>query len=295
MTATSSKARPTIGLVLGAGGVRGCAHAGVVSVLEEAGIPIDLVVGASVGSIFGLGVAAAVPAQQIVETVRASTALDMLRFYTGRLRSDRRNPIARMLLAAGEGKEFADLPVPFAVMATDMETGEPTALSCGPVLRAIEASIALPFIARPVAIDGRYYLDGGLLNTAPVEVARQMGADYIIAVCLGLNYTAPRVVRERPWTRPVFERIGRQRRPAGGRLHDQFRFGCRLYAATYDPLPPAQGADIAIWPTLGKLNPNSMVGAQFCLEQGIEAGRAALPEIERWMMSSRDSPQQETA
>src|SRR5206468_1243235 len=107
--------------VLGAGGVRGCAHAGVVSVLAEAGIPINLVVGASVGSIFGLGVTAGLPPERIVQTVRDSTPLDMFRFYSGRLRSDRRNPIARMLITAGGRKEFADLPVPFAVVATDME------------------------------------------------------------------------------------------------------------------------------------------------------------------------------
>jgi predicted acylesterase/phospholipase RssA len=283
----SHRSRPSIGLVLGAGGTRGGAHAAVISVLAEAGIPIDLVVGASVGSIFGLGVAAGVPAERIIRLVQESSTLDMIRFYVGRLRPGGDNPIARLLLEAGEGKEFSDLPLPFAVMATDMETGRPTVLDRGPVLPAVQASIALPFIARPVELGGRYYLDGGLLDTAPVKVARQMGAERVIAVCLGYNYTAPLFLRRRPWTHRHLERLGTQRRPVAGRMRDQIRFGCRLYAASYTPPIPAEDADVVIWPEFGKVGPNSMSGLHFCFEQGLQAARAALPTIERLVCSMR--------
>ncbi|HEX8919604.1 MAG TPA: patatin-like phospholipase family protein, partial [Chloroflexota bacterium] len=143
--ATHSSKRK-VGLVLGAGGIRGCAHAGVIQVLHEAGVPIDLVVGASVGSIFGLGMAAEAPTEHIVRAARDATPLDMFLFYAGRLRTDRRNLAARLLREAGEGKTFADLPLPFAVMATDMTTHQTVAIDHGPVLPAVEASIALPFI-----------------------------------------------------------------------------------------------------------------------------------------------------
>jgi len=276
---TDPTSHPTTGLVLGAGGIRGCAHAGVISVLREAGVPIDLVVGASVGAMFGLAVAAGLPTQRI-EVARDATPWDLFRFYAGRLRANRSNPIARMLLEAGDGKDFSDLELPFAVLGTDMATGAPTVLNSGPVLPAVHASIALPFIARPVAVDNGFYFDGGLMDTAPIWVARQMGAERVISVCLGLNYGAPETLRRLPWTRQIVARLGNQPGPVTGCFRDQIRFGCRLFAASYDPPPPARDADVNIWPEFHGLNPNSIFGARFCFEQGLNAAREALPEIQ---------------
>lgn len=264
--------RPRLGLVLGAGGIRGCSHPGVMAVLDEAGVRFDLVVGASVGALFGLGLAAGLPPRHIVQVVRDSTPADVARFYAGRLRPGRSNPIARMMVEAGEGKNFDDLALPFAVTATDMETGRPVVINSGPVLDAVQASIALPLIARPVPLKGRYYLDGGLFDTAPVRAARALGAERVVAVCLGYNYHAPAFFRQRPWLRGVLTRAGRQLGTPGPRLHDQVRFVCRMIAASYDPPLPDDG-DITIRPDLGPLDPNSMVGAQFCLEQGFAAAR----------------------
>jgi predicted acylesterase/phospholipase RssA len=266
--------------VLGAGGIRGCAHAGVITVLREAGVPIDVVVGASVGAIFGLALAAGLSTERIAQLATSAGPLDLFRFYAGRLRTDARNPIGRLVAEAAAGKTFADLALPFAVLGTDMDTGQATALESGPVLPAVQASIALPFIARPVTIDNGVYLDGGLLDTAPVHVARRMGADVVIAVCLGYNYCAPRFLRRRPWTRSLLERAGRQRQPSRGGIRDQLRFSCRLYAACYDPPLPGEDADVAIWPEFYGLSPNSMFGTAFCFQQGVAAAREALPEIQ---------------
>jgi NTE family protein len=248
----------------------------VIQALHEANVQVDLVVGASVGSIFGLGLAAGISYEYMVRVVRESRPIDLFRFYAGRLRAGRSNPIARMLHEAGDGKTFADLLLPFAVTVTDMETGRPVVVDSGPVLEAVEASIAIPFVARPARLGDRCYLDGGLMDTAPVSVARAMGADRVIAVLLGYNYCAPHFLRRRPWTRSALERLGRQRRPISGRFPDQLRFGFRLYALSYEPRIPGGDADIAIWPKLGNLNPNSMFGAQFCLEQGYRAAREVL-------------------
>ena len=275
-----------IGLVLGAGGIRGCAHAGVIAVLREAGVPVDLVVGASVGAMFGLALAAGLPTKRVVQAARDAHPMDLFRFYAGRLRTSGANPIARMLLEAGDGKEFSDLDLPFAVLGTDMQTGKPVVLDSGPVLPAVQASIALPFIARPVAVNGGIYLDGGLIDAAPTWVARQMGAERVIAVLLGLNYAAPEILRRRPWTHRLLTRLGSQHGPISGCFHDQLRFGCRLFAASYHPLPPSQDADVGIWPEFNGLNPNSIFGARFCFEQGVAAAREALPEIERWSAGS---------
>ncbi|MBV9278478.1 MAG: patatin-like phospholipase family protein [Chloroflexi bacterium] len=275
------RSRQKVGLVLGAGGVRGCAHAGVIEVLREAGVEVDVVVGASIGAMFGLAVAARWPTDRIVTPAREATSADLVRFYASRLRTSAANPISRYVYEVGAGKTFADLPLPFAVVASDMAAGRLVVLDSGPVLPAVEASIALPFIARPVALGDTFFLDGGLLDSVPVHVARRMGADRVIAVCLGSNFKPPHFLRKRPWTRPWLERIGAQSHPARGRWRDQIRFGCRLYAASYDPPLPAQEADVAIWPEFGRIGPNSMYGGSFCYRQGVSAARAALPNILR--------------
>lgn len=267
---------PRTALVLGAGGIRGCAHPGVISVLREADVPIDMVVGASVGSMFGLALAAGVPVERMIETVRSVRPVDIFRFYAGRLNPRGKDPIARLLYEAGEGKEFSDLEIPFVVAATDMESGRPVIINSGPVLDAVRASICLPFVARPVHIGGRYHLDGGLVDTAPVAAARELGAERVIAVCLGGNLRAPAWLRRRPWTRAALQRVGRQRRPGGARLPDVLRFSARLYATCFDPPVPAQDADVLIWPDFGSLSPNSIFGAQFALQQGFEAAQAAV-------------------
>lgn len=273
--------RPTVGLVLGAGGIRGCAHAGVIKVLRDANVPIDLIVGASVGSVFGLGLASGTPLEYITRVAREATPQQMFRFYAGRLRPTGKDPIARMLWTAGHDKTFADLEIPLAVRVTDIATGQPTIINQGPVLPAVQASIALPFIARPVGLDGAFYLDGGFFDTAPVSTARQMGADIVIAVCLGYNYMTPAIFQRRPWTQPVLTRLGRQRRPVRGTLLDQVRFTSRLLAASYNPVRPCVDADIAIWPDCGTLGPNSMGGAAFAFYRGIQAARVALPTIQQ--------------
>lgn len=282
--------RRRIGLVLGAGGILGCAHGGVIRVLREAEVPIDLVVGASIGSMFGLAVAAQLPTDHITGVARAATLLDIFRFYAGRLDPTRSNPIARLILEAGADRTFEDLPHSFAVLVTDMETGRPTVIDHGPVVPAVRASIALPFVSRPVQIDGRQYMDGGMVDTAPIWVARAMGAEKVITVCLGYNYRAPRFLRRRPWTRPLLERLGRQRSPIAGSLLDQVRFGCRLFAGAYDPPLPAQDADVCIWPDFGGKSPNSMLGADLCYDAGVRAARDALPEIEG-LYSTPPSPE----
>jgi predicted acylesterase/phospholipase RssA len=124
-------------------------------------------------------------------------------------------------------------------------------------------------------------MDGGLLDTVPVSCARAMGADVVIAVCLGVRYLAPNLVTRRPWTKPRLERLGRQRRAIRGSLIDQARFACRMFASPYQESREATEPDVAIWPQFNGLSPNSLAGGGFCFEQGVKAGREALAEIER--------------
>ena len=265
-----------LGLVLGAGGVRGCAHGGALLVLRRAGIRFDLVVGASIGAMFGLSLAAGISAERVAEVSRETSSRDLLSFYAARLRPTRSNRIARLLFEAGDGKNFDDLQMPFAVMATNVETGEPEVIDSGPVLPAVQASIALPLIARPVAMNGKYYLDGGIRDTAPVWAARRLGAERVVAICLGGEYGIARALRAGAVQR-VMRVIGKQRRPISGSLIDQIRFGCRLMTSEYERM--SCEADVAIWPKFDGLSPNSMFGAAFSFDRGVLAGRQALSQV----------------
>lgn len=171
-----------VGLLLGAGGVRGCAHAGVLSVMERAGISADIVVGASIGSIFGAAYAAGWRADELRRLTDLAPRRTVAEFYLHRLRIDRKTYIGSVLSELGAATRIEDLPRKFACMALDCGTGKVVALTSGPLLQAVEASIALPGVARPVVIEDRTYLDGGLRGPISADVARRLGASHIIRV-----------------------------------------------------------------------------------------------------------------
>jgi len=180
-----------IALVLGSGAARGLAHIGVLKILEKAGIKIDLIVGTSMGAMIGGAYAAGLSAEKI-ETVACETnwlkVAQML--FPKRLQINGLLDGHRMqdFMAALFGdRQIEELNIPFACVATDIWTGEEIVLNTGSLVRAIRASISFPFLFTPVEINGRYLVDGGVVNPLAVSVAREMGAEFVIAV----NVTPP--------------------------------------------------------------------------------------------------------
>lgn len=173
-----------VGVVLGGGGVRGFAHVGVLRVLEENGIPIDCVVGTSVGSLIG-AVYAARPDAALLE--REGLGLDRgdILDYTlfglgwGPLKGRKLEHLVDRLTGCRPIERF---PVPFAAVATDIRTGERVILDKGPAGQAVWASSAMPGLIHPCRADGRLLVDGALVENLPVSVARAMGAEVVIAV-----------------------------------------------------------------------------------------------------------------
>lgn len=174
-----------VGLALGSGGARGWAHLGVLQALKEKGIRIDVVAGTSMGAIVGAFLAAR----------RADVLRDMaMHLDWKRLRqffweislsrsglTDGRKLLeeTRNLLGVAE---FRELELPFRAVATDLNTGGEVALNSGNLLEALRASISIPGVFSPVWVGRRLLVDGGLVNPVPVNVARAMGADTVIAV-----------------------------------------------------------------------------------------------------------------
>lgn len=214
----AAPARPKVGLVLSGGGALGIAHIGVLQVLRELRVPVDLVVGTSMGSIVGASLASGMSPEEMVRRIREidwaavrrdsppraeqwilRKQLDAQGFWEAELGVRHGVPFLPKGAIAGQqllrvlrgfvreppDGDFDRLALPFRAVATDIETGEMVVISRGDLARAMRASMSVPGVVAPEEIDGRILLDGGLVRNLPVDVARAMGAEVIIAVNLG--------------------------------------------------------------------------------------------------------------
>jgi NTE family protein len=174
--------RPRVGLVLGGGAARGWAHIGAVRALEEAGIRPDVVCGTSIGALVG-AVYANGDLDWLEHWVSSLTWQTVVRLLdvrvSGGLLGGRK--VIEVFASRFAGREISALPLPFAAVATELDTGREIWLQEGPVIDAVRASIAIPGIFTPVWHDGVWLVDGGLSNPVPVSVARAMRADCVIA------------------------------------------------------------------------------------------------------------------
>ena len=182
-------------LVLGGGAVRGMAHVGVLQVLSQAGLKPDLVVGVSAGSVAGGLYSAGVLPQRMYELACDVGWRKMARLVRPRLGLLDISPLGQMVERLTEGAQIEDLPLPFVAVAADIQAGQLVPFTRGPLVDAILASCAVPGVVCPVEANGRLLVDGGVLNDLPVGLARQMGADKVVAVNL---LPPPKLPAEQP-------------------------------------------------------------------------------------------------
>jgi NTE family protein len=216
LAATVEEKRPRVGLVLSGGGARGAAHVGVLKVLDEMRIPIDAIAGTSMGAVVGGLYASGMRVEDIEKLLRSLNWEDAFRDRPPReelgfrRKQDDREFLVRYALGVQEQgfvlprglvqgqkleqvlrsaslpvaaiQSFDHLPIPFRAVATDLETGEPVILDSGDLVTAMRASMSAPGVFTPVERDGRLLVDGGLVENLPVEIARSMGVDVVIAV-----------------------------------------------------------------------------------------------------------------
>lgn len=180
--------RPTIGLALGGGAIRGIAHVGVLQEFERAGIPIDYIAGTSAGAIIGALYASGVSLTSIVEQSRQLTWKDVFAPHPTFRSLLSGKPIVKVLEKHCRATQFEELRLPLTVVVSDFYTGEYTPISTGPLFPAVQASCSIPLLFPPVEISGRYYMDGGFSAIIPAGAVRQMGADIVVAC--DVNYNA---------------------------------------------------------------------------------------------------------
>ncbi|MEJ7931859.1 patatin-like phospholipase family protein [Ramlibacter sp. AN1015] len=185
-----------IGLVLGAGSFRGAAHVGVIRALERQGIPIDLVVGTSAGALAGMMYAAGFTADYMDAALRRLRLEDVFTRTPGQDGFTDMRPLQGIIGSLlGADRRIPSLPRAFACVAADALSGRPVILSDGDVATAVEASMAVPGLVRPVRHEGRLLVDGSVVAPVPVSVARSLGADLVIAVAVDVPRHGQQVAR----------------------------------------------------------------------------------------------------
>lgn len=214
--------RPKIGLALGGGGAKGAAEVGVLKVLEEAGIHVDCIAGASIGAIVGGLYAAGYSAAELDSLFQTQEWFSLLTDRKASLSSEpyktidgvtyifgfpvmdknsrgfgimcggRIEQILDSMVSVRGCTDFESLRIPFRCVAADIRTAEEVVISEGLVCKGLRASMAIPGIFKPVPQDDYLLVDGGMLNNLPVDICRQMGADIVIAVDLNQGDPQPR-------------------------------------------------------------------------------------------------------
>jgi NTE family protein len=173
---------PRIGLALGSGGARGFAHLGVIKVLKDEGIPIHLIAGSSMGALVGSFYGAGIDMDRLYKLSTAFKRKYFLDFTVPKMGFIAGKKVKEFIKVFTHGKNIEDLTIPLGIVATDLLTGEKVVFKNGPVADAVRASISIPGIFVPEKNNGRILVDGGVSDRVPVSVAKEMGADIVIAV-----------------------------------------------------------------------------------------------------------------
>lgn len=252
--------KPKVALVLGGGAARGFAHVGVIRALEQEKIPIDLVVGTSVGSLIGALYANDANSFELEWTAFALEEDDLfdyglLNAFTG-MGAARGDKLEAFVKSKVSVATIEELKIPFAAVATDLNRGTKVVLNRGPVGRAVRASSAIPGIFQPVDHQGKLLVDGGVIDNIPVSVARALGADVVIAVDIGeqvSNFNISGIVDVMLQTITIMSAENARQ----GKL----------------------SADVLIVPQVGDVEMLDFSQKKRCMEAGSLAARTMLPKI----------------
>ncbi|MDR6504193.1 NTE family protein [Burkholderia ambifaria] len=291
--------RPAIGLVLSGGGARGYAHLGVLKVLEENRIPVDCIAGTSMGAVVGGLYASGMAADDMQKRLSEVNLADIAFDVTDRAdlpqtsREDERLYINGLTLGFGKSgvkapvglvqgnrlqalladwtasvptnQPFDRLPIPYRALATDLQTGQMVVLDDGSLPLAIRASMAMPGLFAPAEINGRALVDGGLVSNLPVDTARQMGANVVIAVDIGSQLrpldalASPADVMQQMVGILIRQNVSAQRRQITAN-------------------------DVLLTPELGSLGFTDFQNARQAISAGEAAATAALPRLKRYAL-----------
>jgi NTE family protein len=248
-----------VGLALGGGFAKGYAHLGVLRTFEENQIPISSLAGSSIGSILAAAYASGAPLSRIIAKCRDVRFRDFARWRVSRFGLASNDRLGALVRRFFDSKQFEDLHIPTAIVATDLGTGDPVIFRQGALSDAIRASCAFPGLFEPVQIGTRCLADGGIVAPVPTRAARELGAELVVGVSVG--------------------------------LHDgQRRVPTNIFQVVSQAVSAAQKNQLAVWERHADLvlrpNVHSIAWGDFerideSIEAGAEAARNALPHLQK--------------
>ncbi|QYF93587.1 patatin-like phospholipase family protein [Massilia sp. PAMC28688] len=259
-----------IGLALGGGAARGFAHIGVIKALEAQGIYPEIVVGTSAGSVVGALYAAGNNgfqlqrvAMEMDEATISDWAIPLFNKSSGVLKGD---ALQTYVNKAVKNTTMEKLKLKFGAVATDLHSGQPILFQRGNTGQAVRASSSVPSVFQPVTIGGRSYVDGGLVAPVPVRFAKQMGADFIIAVNISTQTEAQAATSSLEVLLQTFSIMGQRLN------HHELK-----------------DADVVIQPALGKMGGADFAGRNLAILAGEQAAAAMMPQIKA-KLKARQQP-----
>lgn len=264
-TPSAEPVKPKLALVLGGGAVRGFAHVGVIKVLEAQGIVPDLVVGTSAGSVVGALYAAGYSGfelQKIAFKLEEDSVGDWVIPDRGFIKGE---ALQGFINKSVQNKPIEKLKKTFAAVATDLQSGEMLVFSKGNTGMAVRASSSVPGVFQPVVINGHDYVDGGLVSPVPVNAARALGADVIIAVDISGK---PKYRKVEGLTDVLLQTFGIMGQTISRR--------------------ELQDAEVVIQPNTGSVGSADFAKKHEAILEGEKAAQAALPAIRQKMKAAAE-------
>jgi NTE family protein len=260
-----------IGLALGGGAARGFAHIGVIKALEAQGIVPDIVVGTSAGSVVGAMYAAGYNGFQLqkmaLEMDEASISDWAIPFFSKSPGVLKGEALQAYVNKTVRNQPIEKLKIPFGAVATDLKTGQPILFRRGNTGMAVRASSSVPSVFQPVSIGGRTYVDGGLVAPVPVRFAKEMGAEFIIAVNISSATEAQATASSVDVLMQTFTIMGQR--------INQLEL---------------KDADIVITPSLGTMGSADFNGRNLAVLAGEQAAAAVMSQIKARLKAKQLSP-----
>ncbi len=244
-----------VALVLGGGGAWGAAHIGVIEVLEEENIPVDMIVGTSAGAVAGAFYLDGYSTEELSLELENLPFLEVLRPALGGIGFFSTEPLEEFFEERLDARRLEDFPTTLAVTATDINTGESLYFDEGPLTRLLTASMAVPVVFDPVEYEGRLLADGGIVDNVPVAAARALGAQTLIVVNVGGGFAFT------------------------GEPESRTEYANRIYNIMRKALHDAEEVDIYIDPDLDGISGTDFDAHAEITRRGREAAEKMLPEL----------------
>lgn len=246
-----------VAIALGSGAARGFAHVGVLNALQDAGITPDLIVGTSSGGLVGALYAAGIRGQELTKIALEVEREQVIDYTTSRRGFITGNSLQAFVNEHLNNRQLQELNIPLAVISTDLQSGQKTVFTHGDTGLAVRAASSFPGLFRPVTINDRDYVDGGVVSPVPVDTAFELGADIVIAVDVAKAPPVDSIING--WIDV---------------LHQSYLIMARVLSRV-----EIDKADVVIRPDVGDMALLDFERRQFAINAGEVAAREAIPLI----------------